>query len=97
MRRFAGVNSSTLNLGRRARSLYECGNRLLDFFAMAEQEFHFLVRVKGSSTNFHFQTLAMSRVAALRKARCIPNLVELREISAEELKELLRDVKHEGP
>jgi len=58
---------------------------------MAEKEFHFLVRVKGSSTNFHFQTLAISRKAALRQARQIPNLVELREISADELKELLED------
>jgi len=63
---------------------------------MAEKEFHFLVRVKGSSTNFHFQTLAISRIAALRQARQIPNLVELREISANELKELLVDVRHEA-
>jgi hypothetical protein len=54
---------------------------------MAEKEFHFLVRVEGSSTNFHFQTLAVSRIAALRRAQQIPRLVELREISAEELAE----------
>jgi hypothetical protein len=63
---------------------------------MAEKEFHFLVRVEGSSTNFHFQTLAISRIAALRQAKRIPNLVELREITAEELKELLLDVRHEN-
>ena len=63
---------------------------------MAEKEFHFVVRVKDSSTNFHFQTRAISRKAALRQARQIPNLVELREISADELKELLEDVRHEA-
>jgi hypothetical protein len=54
-----------------------------------------VVRVEGSSTNFHFQTLAISQIAALRQARRIPHLVELRAIMAEELAEFLTNEKLE--
>jgi hypothetical protein len=58
---------------------------------MADREYHFLIRVRGSTETFHFQITARNRFVALKQARLIPNLVECRAISSEELADLLKN------
>lgn len=52
---------------------------------MADREYHFLIRVQDSAQTFHFQVTARNRLVAFRQARLIPNIVECRAISSEEL------------
>ena len=58
---------------------------------MPNREYHFLIRVRGSAETFHFQITARNRFVALKQARLIPNLVECRVISSEELADLLKN------
>jgi hypothetical protein len=65
---------------------------------MPDRAYHFLIRVRGSTETFHFQVTARNRFVALKQARLIPNLVECRAISGEELEGLLNNERGEsGP
>jgi hypothetical protein len=60
---------------------------------VADREYHFLIRVWDSAETFHLQVTARNRSVALKQARMIPNLIDCRAISSEELARIVKKLQ----
>ena len=90
----AGANESSLNESAAQSAVQEFPARRLQNDLLVEtQQFHYLIRIAECVLPLHCQVEAENAAEAWHQVKQIRNLIEWREISAEELAEIIADEK----
>jgi hypothetical protein len=81
-----GVKSRHMEIGEARHPSIPTSGSLPD-----NHSFHYLIRIAECSLPLHCEVIADSDAAARQKVKKIPNLMEWREFSGEELAEILKN------
>jgi hypothetical protein len=81
-----GVNNPHLEIGEARHPSIPTSGSLTD-----NHSFHYLIRIAECALPLHCEVIAHSDAAARHQVKQIPNLMEWRELSDEELAEILKN------